>query len=346
MRRTSVYLHKTRSAPPARVPPLLDRADGVVPRRPGDDRRAPARRRARARRDRGRDGSARRRRVAAEPAVLAARRRAGRPPRTAPGDDDRHRRPARRAGGQRAGRVLARRAHAHPPLRGRVPGRLAVGALRRGDEQPVRGAAPARGVRRRDLAGPRLLRVLMGRRPERRRRARAGAVRAGRARRRRGLVPRVGVPARLDPPARARRRAGAARRHPGGTAVRRPHARAARAVRGRHRDELLLHDLLRAAAPVRGARAAPVGRDDRARARRRGGRRAARHRRHAARVAQVRAGPRDDRRRVPVPRRAAARPVRVGSRVARVRAAASSPSSAPVSGSRSTTSARARSARR
>ena len=147
-----------------------------------------------------------------EPALLAARRRLGRPPRPPAPDDDRHRaRPRGRAGGD-PDRLRVRRADADPALRRQLPDRDAERVLLRLVQHALRDARAAGALSRGELAAERQPRLLVRRRAEPRRSARADLLGAGRAGRRRALVRLLGADDALDPPAGAadRERRGAA----------------------------------------------------------------------------------------------------------------------------------------
>ena len=251
------------------VPPLLGRSDDLPRRRSGDADRAPARRRPRARRERGADGLSRRRRADAEPALLAARRRVGRPPCPQAADDDRDRHRPRAGARLDPARLRVRRAHVPAHVRRRVPDGDAHRRLPRLLQRVLPRTRAARAARRGRLDHAREPGALVRRRPEHRRPARAGDLGAGDARPRRLLLPRVGPlprPSRRRGAADGDARRGSRRRrralglrqsdHPGRA--------------GRDRDDQLLQlRLLRALHPLRDHRARRLARDARARARRR-----------------------------------------------------------------------------
>ena len=178
------------------VPPLLDGADGVADRRPGDVHRAAAGRRARAGRERRADGLSDGRGAHPQPAVLAARRGVRGPPRPPPAADDPGRRGTRPAAGARPPDRRPRAAVAAGAVRGRVPHRQPQRALHGRVQRAVRGAGAQGRLRGRAVAAQRQPRG--GRRggAEPRRDARAGAHGAAGDRRGRRVLRRLGgVPA-------------------------------------------------------------------------------------------------------------------------------------------------------
>ena len=208
------------------------------------------------------------------------------------------------------GRLRVRRADVPAHARRRVPDGDADRPLPRLLQLVLPRARAARPPRRGRLDHARQPGPLLRRRPERRRRARAGDLGSRDARRRRVLVRRLGP----LPPIRRRRRAGdrdareGPRRLGRALGLRQPdHPGCAR--RDRH-DQLLQLRLLRALHPLRDDRARRLAGDARARAGRRRGRRHPRRRRHGP-------GHPPDRRRAcvrarlrPLPRAASARPAR------------------------------------
>ena len=159
----------------------MARRDRVALRRPGDAHRPAARRRARPRCRRGRDGLPDRSGAHPAPALLASGRRMAGTRGAEALAHDRLRRREGRLSRQHPDRLCARRAHVRPALRGRVPHGDVRGHLRHLPHDALRLGHEARGLCRGELAPERKPCFLVRGRPERGRHPRPDPERARRA---------------------------------------------------------------------------------------------------------------------------------------------------------------------